>query len=134
MRSSGKQLLLHEVILCQKSSCLRGVQRMQQSGVFLHYLMLSALPTGIRKPKAKQESDDESVLEHKAVKYVLQCSLGLRDSLMHFSVQYESSDEVMCVCSAHASQTTCWTHIALHRLVDDEETKAKVRAASPTKR
>jgi hypothetical protein len=67
--------------------------------------MLSALPTGIRKSKAKEESDDESVLESKVVKYVLECSLGLRDSLMHFRwaiKKDESSDEVMWVCSAQA--------------------------------
>jgi hypothetical protein len=64
--------------------------------------MLSALPTGTRKPKAKQESDDERVLEHKVVKYVLECSLGLRDSLIFRQAikKDESSDEVMCVCSA----------------------------------
>jgi hypothetical protein len=76
--------------------------------------MLSALPTDIRKAKAKVESDDESV--RKVVKYVFECYLGSRDSGMHFRQgvkKHESSDEVMCVCSAQASQTACSTHMAV---------------------
>lgn len=70
--------------------------------------------TDIRKAKAKVESDDESV--PKVVKYVFECYLGSRDSGMHFRravKKHESSDEVMCVCLAQASQTACYTHMAL---------------------
>jgi hypothetical protein len=71
-------------------------------------------PTDIRKAKAKVESDDESV--RKVVKYVFECYLGSRDSQMQFRQgvkKHESSDEVMCVSSAYASQTARSTHMAL---------------------
>ena len=70
--------------------------------------------TDISKAKAKVESDDESV--RKAVKYVFECYLGSRDSRMQFRQgidKHESGDEVMCVCSAQASQTARSTHMAL---------------------
>jgi hypothetical protein len=75
---------------------------------FISYLMLSVLLTPIRKLKTKLESND--------VKCVFDCSLGLSDSWIpsrRMAVQMvESSDDVMCVCSAQTYRTVYSTHMA----------------------